>query len=193
MASREERRRDILFSAIKIFSQNGFHKSKIQEIAEDAGVGKGTIYEYFDSKKNLFQEMIKYVMELHIAEIQKSIFGKNGFREQIESFFRHKLKVLQEHGDVFQQVANQPEVMSEEMKRQMLGLKLEIFGLMESVVKEGIASGDLRQDLNLEVATASLLGTMNQYSVKKIYIEKLKYNEVDLEVVIDTLMKGFSI
>ncbi|MDH7498134.1 MAG: helix-turn-helix domain-containing protein, partial [Syntrophomonadaceae bacterium] len=57
MEERKEKRQLILEAAARVFSQRGYHQAKVEEIAAAAGVGKGTVYEYFDSKLELFQQM----------------------------------------------------------------------------------------------------------------------------------------
>jgi len=44
-ASREEKQTDILKAAIRVFSEHGFDGAKMEYIAKEAGIGKGTIYE----------------------------------------------------------------------------------------------------------------------------------------------------
>lgn len=51
------KRDDILKSTINLISQNGFHGTPMSMIAEEAGVGAGTIYRYFDSKEDLINEL----------------------------------------------------------------------------------------------------------------------------------------
>ena len=53
------KRQLIMEAGLKIFSQKGFHKTKIEEIAQEAGIGKGTVYEYFAGKEQLFQEILE--------------------------------------------------------------------------------------------------------------------------------------
>jgi AcrR family transcriptional regulator len=55
---REERRRQILESALAVFSQKGFHASNVSDVAAHAGVSQGTIYWYFSSKEELFDAAI---------------------------------------------------------------------------------------------------------------------------------------
>ena len=55
---REERRRQILDSALAVFSQKGFHASNVSDVAARAGVSQGTIYWYFESKEELFDAAI---------------------------------------------------------------------------------------------------------------------------------------
>lgn len=48
------KRAEIVRHAANVFSQTGYHASKIQDIANAAGIGKGTVYEYFSTKEELF-------------------------------------------------------------------------------------------------------------------------------------------
>ena len=57
MDEKQERRDNILEAAALVFSEKGYHQARVEEIAVQAGIGKGTVYEYFASKLELFQEM----------------------------------------------------------------------------------------------------------------------------------------
>ena len=48
----------ILESALRLFAQKGYHASTIEEIAKAAGVAKGSVYNYFESKESLFKALI---------------------------------------------------------------------------------------------------------------------------------------
>lgn len=48
----------ILAAAVKIFARDGLHKGKIADVAKAAGVGKGTVYEYFRSKEDIFAAIL---------------------------------------------------------------------------------------------------------------------------------------
>ena len=49
---REERRKQILDSALAVFSQRGFHASNVSDVAAHAGVSQGTIYWYSKARKS---------------------------------------------------------------------------------------------------------------------------------------------
>jgi TetR/AcrR family fatty acid metabolism transcriptional regulator len=56
--SRQERRRDeLLEAAIKVFGEHGYEAATIDQIAAEAGVSKGTMYNYFSSKQDLFAQL----------------------------------------------------------------------------------------------------------------------------------------
>ena len=59
-----ERRASILKTALRVFSRDGFHNADVQVIADDAGVGKGTVYRHFGNKEKLFLATSRHCMEL---------------------------------------------------------------------------------------------------------------------------------
>ena len=59
---KEARRTAIIDAALDAFTQQGFTATKLDEVAVRAGIGKGTIYLYFDSKENLFEEVVRQTL-----------------------------------------------------------------------------------------------------------------------------------
>ena len=57
----------ILEAALEVFSQKGFHSATTEDIAERAGVGKGTLYRHFETKEKLFEELVR----LRLDELEK--------------------------------------------------------------------------------------------------------------------------
>lgn len=72
---KDQKRRGIAAAAMAVFAEGGFEASSVREIAEKAGVGKGTIYEYFNSKEELIAISVQIWMEDMIKEVE-SIVGK---------------------------------------------------------------------------------------------------------------------
>lgn len=191
MPTRNNKKNDILDAAIKVFFEKGFHKAKMEDIAKEAGVGKGTIYEYFESKKDLFQEMIKCSIEKYIEKARKAISKKNTVKEKLIAFAEHHGMFLANHVDMTQIIITQPQILSIDMKRWLMRGKMEIFTLVKEIIEMGIEDGELRENLDADLATLSLLGTVNQYYSKKIFFDKVSQENIDAEQVIDMLFMGF--
>lgn len=66
---REEAKNRIIKESVKFFSEKGYHKTKMAEIAESLGVSKGAIYQYFTSKEELFLEVIRYYVDCTQKEL----------------------------------------------------------------------------------------------------------------------------
>jgi len=67
---RERKQREIAVAAMSVFARRGFEATSMREVAEKAGVGKGTIYEYFRSKEELIATSIQVWMEQIVTRIE---------------------------------------------------------------------------------------------------------------------------
>ncbi|MCP4584269.1 MAG: TetR/AcrR family transcriptional regulator [candidate division Zixibacteria bacterium] len=59
---KEKKKQAILMSAIRVFAEKGVHNTKIADLALAAGIGKGTIYEYFRSRDEIFIEAFNFIL-----------------------------------------------------------------------------------------------------------------------------------
>jgi AcrR family transcriptional regulator len=80
---RFERRKDarpgeILDAALELFVEKGFAATRLEDVAQRAGVSKGTVYLYFDSKEDLFKAVIRSGMVRAIEEAEKLVAGFEG-------------------------------------------------------------------------------------------------------------------
>jgi AcrR family transcriptional regulator len=60
---KDERRNQILLSALKCFTQNGFSATKMSDIANAAGISYGLVYHYFKSKDEVYTELIEHAID----------------------------------------------------------------------------------------------------------------------------------
>ncbi|MEL7231181.1 MAG: TetR/AcrR family transcriptional regulator [Pseudomonadota bacterium] len=72
---KEQRRADIVDAALKVFARDGFALSKMDTIAEEAGISKGTLYLYFESKDELFEGMVKGKMLPLLERLQSEMMA----------------------------------------------------------------------------------------------------------------------
>ena len=61
MRKRVSKREKILLAALHVFANYGYEKARMKDIAENAGIGKSTIYEYFKNKEELFRELVDFL------------------------------------------------------------------------------------------------------------------------------------
>ena len=65
---REEKKDLILTTALKIFAEEGYHASSVNKIADKANISKGLIYNYFDSKEDLLNNIISNIMDRYMEK-----------------------------------------------------------------------------------------------------------------------------
>lgn len=68
---KEDRPAEILAAALRLFSDKGFALTKLNDVAKEAGVSKGTLYLYFDGKEALFKAVINEYVLPQIAEAEE--------------------------------------------------------------------------------------------------------------------------
>lgn len=88
LAARPSTKERILDAALDVFSQKGFHTATTDEIAERAGVGKGTLYRYFETKEKLFAELVRLRLDELEKKTRSTIDGHDDVLTMISKYIR---------------------------------------------------------------------------------------------------------
>jgi AcrR family transcriptional regulator len=142
-----ETRRAILSAARSRFLHYGYKKTTIDEIAADAGVGKGTVYLYFPTKEEILHTIAREVKR-NITEQMRAISESLGSPEER---LRQMLlaSVLSVH-DAARAASHGIELVDELLRPQLMHCgqaeREAQMGLVEKVIREGVAGGDFSVD-----------------------------------------------
>jgi len=80
---KDKRPLEIMQAAVDLFVCKGFASTKIDDIAKQAGVSKGTVYLYYSSKESLFKAMIHELMVPKINEVERYILSYDGKQQEL--------------------------------------------------------------------------------------------------------------
>ena len=80
--TKEERREQILEAAIAVFGETGYHATNVADVIARAGVARGTFYQYFESKRQLFDELLDamlgrlraVIVHVNMAHPEKTVY-----------------------------------------------------------------------------------------------------------------------
>ena len=89
----DARRAQLLSAARIVFARNGYQATSVADIIQSAGVARGTFYNYFESKRSVFQAVLDELME-HIAEVVVALDVDGDVAEQLQSNLERVLTVL---------------------------------------------------------------------------------------------------
>lgn len=98
----KETEEKILTAAYSIFLQKGKAGTRMQEIADKAGVNKALLHYYFRSKNNLYNAVFKRVVEKFILPIVQNLNFSLGFKEILKEFIFQHIKTIRNNKEVFQ-------------------------------------------------------------------------------------------
>lgn len=198
--SRKEReklfkKQEILNAAVKLFSENGFENTKLDDIAEVAEFGKGTIYNYFNSKEDIYIALIEYILTkfnllvLHTYENTDSFYD---FLDQLlESLFEihknnanHFVVVMRTRYQSFKHL-------SEDHKKIVNSFQEKVMGIYKKRIIESIKSGEIRE-IDSTSMSFFIMGIFMQYIMSLVHCENLKEMDPEKEkqFLLDIIFKG---
>jgi len=141
---REATSREILAAAEQVFAEQGLDRASMAQIAEQAGVAVGTLYNRFKDREALLEALLSERRADLLAKLdaQMAALSEAGFREQLEGFFRTLFSHFQEHRAFLRQLFAR-EVGKQEKREQMSRALLE---RLERILELGRGQGHLRED-----------------------------------------------
>jgi TetR/AcrR family fatty acid metabolism transcriptional regulator len=89
----------IIRAAIHVFARDGLERGKIADIATEAGIGKGTVYEYFNSKDEIFEAIVDTIMGDVVDATQKLHSMNLSPTETLRTFMRINTEIIFEMED----------------------------------------------------------------------------------------------
>jgi len=142
-------RNNIIDSAIKIFSRDGFTKSKLDDIAKDAGVTRGAIYHHFDNKLGIFYAMVDDFLDPACSLDECTI--ENQPLLTLHNFFIEWYDYLatdEQFKTVFEILFFKSEIQIEDMKNNQRYDHSVFIEKLTNLIKEIIDSGLFYKDLD---------------------------------------------
>ncbi len=101
MSPKQKTKQKIIAAAMQEFSKHGFSKTSIQNIANTAGLGKGTVYEYFTSKDELFNMCFISYLNSMMGDVEQQINPDVHPIQTLKQIFTIFFKEFENHKDFF--------------------------------------------------------------------------------------------
>lgn len=196
ICEQEARRQEILWAAAQVFAVKGFHAARMEEVAEQAGVAKGTVYLYYPSKEALFLATLEAILAQWLGQLEQAALGSGTAEERLRSLLEADFILANRHASLLCLAVQESETwylrtqVSEAEKERVRAFIVRLTEGVQKVLQEGVRTGELRPDLNVEVAVAAVLGTMHAYNIRRLQQrEDLPARELARQVV-DLLLEG---
>jgi TetR/AcrR family fatty acid metabolism transcriptional regulator len=159
-AALEDKRRQLLDAAVRVFARKGFHGSRVGDIAEEAGVAHGLLYHYFKSKDQVLEAVFHENWSILIARIESVEETDEPAADQIRHIAAIVLRTWLHLPDVVR-VVIQEFGRSPELAERVGELTLPIDAL-QRVISRGIERGEFRQDVDPAFAATVVYGSIDE-------------------------------
>ncbi len=154
-----EKKQRIVQAAMEVFSRHAYHLVKMEDIAERAGVGKGTIYEYFCSKDELFLAVAQAGSRLYLAELAAAVSAGQNALEKLRALFCQHLSFVEKHADAARLLAGDRRPPHPDLLQAMLEGRRQLLLLVGGILEEGVKTGEFRE-LEAAVTVHALTGAL---------------------------------
>lgn len=160
MSTRSDATKKKLFdAAMELIGERGFTDASVDEIVERAGVAKGTVYYHFTGKAELVEALIADRFA-PLAEAFRNAAAQNADdpRAAIEAIVRAELEFLSEHSSFSKLLLTEMWREDRVWRDTLVLARRALFSVISDVVKQGVASGEFRDDIDPEFAASALFG-----------------------------------
>jgi len=156
----KDKRKLILDAAIRVFAEHGYHRSRVGDIAEDAGVAHGLLYHYFASKDDVLRTIFVENWGELIGRFRAVEAADEPAPEKLEGIAKILLRTWRNDPALVtvmvREVARSPQLQNqvEEVR--------EAFAIVQRVVEQGQADGTFRRDVDARLASWIVYGGLEE-------------------------------
>ena len=147
----EERKQQILDAAIIVFARQGFHKARMDDIAEEVGLSKGSLYWYFKSKDEIILTLMNHLFMQEAEELNDLLAAELSASERLSLLSEHMTEMFQDRFADVLPIVYEYYASAVRQEEVLAFLRTYFAGYLELIaafVQPGIDSGEFRADIN---------------------------------------------
>ena len=171
-------------SAEKLFHEKTYHGATINDIVDDAGLGVGTFYIYFDSK----QELYRYLVLSYYHDIRSTIAIQSKYcktrlefeRAGLISFLHYVIKRPQAYTIIWQALLVDRALFIDYYTSFAQGYSEQL--------EKSVQNGEINPELDITALAYALMGISNFLGLETIFFHKQALSETEIEKMVDTIL-----
>lgn len=193
IVDRENKRKEILIAAMHVFARQGVSKTKMIDIAKEASIGKGTIYEYFLNKDDIFFESFRHFMQQTDIIIARRLNNIQNPVAKLEGYIDGWLESMSDSIDfvaiMMDYWAEGIRAKNEDSIFNLKKIYAEYRSAISDLLEEGIALNKFKS-MDTKITASILIGMLDGIALQWIMDRNLfQFNEV-AEAVKKSFIQG---
>ncbi|RPI68675.1 MAG: TetR family transcriptional regulator, partial [Ignavibacteriales bacterium] len=189
------KREKIIETAFKLFSQKNYHEVMMEDVARLTSVAKGTVYNYFSSKEELYFSIMKQRMEKLTSSLKEKTEYENNSVDSLRSFVTHLYMFMMKHQNFFLMYRKENLHKDSDICAELKLLEFKLRDLLAGIIRTGEIKGLFRkidEDFAVNVILGGIFGAVqrgidNVINEQEARIEKEKI----FDFVLHGLFSGF--
>ena len=185
---KEDTKQKILISALEVFSGHSYHAASMTMIAEEAGVSKGTLYWHFESKEDLFRELVINGLDYFSSEFREIASKDISADEKIHEVINFGVKILVENSRMANILRNNVQLISADFQKRVEKKHEENVEIFTGIIEQGMEEGLIEKNnaRNTAVMMMVVLFTSNASWL----LDEITDTEKQVEFIYNFIMHG---
>jgi len=189
---REDKRARILEAAVQAFSQNGYHATRMSDIAKAADVADGTVYLYFAGKEELLSTIFEDRMSRFLKVGRAKLARIDGALAKLRRVVELHLEDLGHNPELTTVFQIELRHSSRFMELYSRGQLRDYFQLIAEILDEGQKEGEIRAGLDTWFATKCIFGILDEAATNWVLSKKNYRLHSVVPQILDFVMKGLA-
>jgi AcrR family transcriptional regulator len=189
-----DKRKLILDSAIKVFAEKGYHRSRVSDIADEAGIAYGLVYHYFKNKEEVLNSIFRERWSAFLEAIRLYHESPLSCREKFTNICFYLINSYNLRPDLMEvlvlEIARSSKFLQESHLEKFEGA----FRLIEAIIRDGQSKGELKPDVDPQLAAYAFLGAIDLiltgYVLSTLKARDVRSYQKVAETVVDVFMNG---
>lgn len=196
IVDKKAKKLEILHVAMRVFARKGVVKTKMIDIATTAGIGKGTIYEYFSSKEDIFKTAFVFFFQSMDQTIQEALARTNDPLEQLHVLVEKMLESMMHGGENFAEIMM--DFWAEGVRNKdsevlntidLKGVYSRYRKMIKGILDNGIRQGIFRK-MDSKTVASVFIGTLDGIMLQWIMDRKAINIQKGYQVLLETMIDG---
>jgi AcrR family transcriptional regulator len=150
-------------AATRLFRQRGFHATSMQDLAEDLGMNRGSLYHYIEAKDDLLWAIVNGAMERLDGAVRPILEGPDPIPERLTRAIAAHLAFAAEHGDELALIQIELRALAPERRATLVGQRDAYEAAWREAIRQGVADGSIRP-VDVRLASIAVLSVCNWFT-----------------------------
>lgn len=157
----------IVQAAITTFSKYGYDKTRMDDIAKSAKLGKGTLYLYFKSKEELFYDISENSIKELKEQLSKLFSKKEDLVHDAEKFYDQYRNLIHDSEKVsFEIIAESSR--NPKLRKALYEQRMKVYGIVIDYLRRQIEKGFFRKDMDVNAIASGLVALYDGLTISKL-------------------------
>jgi AcrR family transcriptional regulator len=199
LVDKEEKKNEIMMAAVRLFARKGFEKTTISDIAVEAGIGKGTVYEYFSNKEEMIHQSFHFFLKQTEMDFEDILLTDLPAVEKLKQILRAFGNVInaETEGFVTMMFNFWGEAMRSQDTKNIIFTEMKKFyrsyrKIFADIIIAGMQDGSIRKNINPEGVAIIIIGMLDGVMVQWLMDRDIIHYEEIFNSLISLILRGIA-